>query len=123
MSELTLQRIPFTPDANNKLRYLKSKTSLSANIICRIGFCLSLEESGPPPKLGIGFEQGREINRYTLLGKHDGLYISLLKIKLLNEKSSFKKIDEDFIAHIHRGIELLSAKAKSIQDIGLLCSL
>lgn len=120
MQELTLQRIPFNSDADSKLRYLKSKTGLSANIICRLGFCLSLEEMGSPPNLSNDFIQNREINRYTLLGKHDALYIALLKIKLLKDNIPMKYLDSEFINHIHRGIELLGARIKSIQDVAHL---
>jgi DNA sulfur modification protein DndE len=120
MDELTLQRVPFNTDADNKLRYIKSKTGLSANIICRLGFCLSLEEPGAAQKLPADFKHGREINRYTLLGKHDELYIGLLKMKLTKDRIALKSLDLDFIAHVHRGIELLSARIKTISDIGHL---
>ena len=69
MPELTLQRIPFTEEADSRLRLLKSRTGITPNILCRIGFCLSLEEPGIPSLLPEDFKQGREINRYTLLGK------------------------------------------------------
>lgn len=120
MPELTLQRIPFSSDADIKLRTLKTRTGLSANIICRLGFCMSLDESGQPKDLSENFKQTREINRYTLLGKHDHIYIALLKIRLLKDGISLKGLDAAFLGHIHRGIELLAARVKTVEDIGHL---
>ena len=48
MPELSIQRIPFTVDADSQLRMLKARTGLTPNILCRLGFCLSLEEPGIP---------------------------------------------------------------------------
>jgi len=115
MSELTLQRIPFTVEADNRLRMLKVRTGITPNILCRIGFCLSLEEPGVPAVLPDTYTQGREINRYTLLGKDDLIYVSLLLVWL--RKVSLTKVDDMFLAHINRGIELLAARAKSITDL------
>ena len=120
MFELSLQRIPFNSDADSKLRLLKSRTALAANIICRLGLCLSLEEPSLPPNLPIEFKHGREINRYTLLGKYDHVYIALLKTRLKKDGISLDKIDTAFINHLHRGLELLSARVKTIEDIGYL---
>lgn len=120
MSELSLQRIPFNPDADKKLRTLKARTSLTANIICRLGFCLSLEEPNLPRDLPEGEKPAREINRYTLLGKHDQIYIALLKTRMRKDGIPKDKIDEVFINHLHRGLELLSARVKFIGDVGRL---
>lgn len=120
MSELTLQRIPFTVEADQQLRLLKTRTGITPNILCRIGLCLSLEEQNIPLPQENNFQLGREINRYTLLGKDDQIYISLLNIRLKNDNISLTQINEMFLAHINRGIKLLSARIKNIQDLGFL---
>lgn len=120
MPELGLHRIPFTAEADSQLRSLKSRTGMTANILCRLGFCLSLEETGIPSELPEGFTHTREINRYTLLGKHDTLYIALLVTRIFKDKLSLKSIDNIFLAHLHRGIEILSARIKTIGDLGRL---
>jgi DNA sulfur modification protein DndE len=120
MSELTLQRIPFTEDADSRLRLLKSRTGITPNILCRIGFCLSLEEQGIPPLLPKNYQQGREINRYTLLGKDDQIYMALLIIRLRQDCISLGEVNDMFLAHINRGVELLAARVKSLIDIGML---
>ncbi len=117
MQELELNRIPFTVEADNRLRSLKSRTGITANILCRLGFCLSLEEPGMPSDLPDVFTQRREINRYTLLGKHDTIYIALLITRLSKDNLSLESIDTAFLAHLHRGIEILSARIKTIGDL------
>lgn len=120
MPELTLQRIPFTMEADNRLRMLKARTGITPNILCRIGFCLSLEEPGMPAELPEPFKTGREINRYTLLGKYDQIFVALLKTRLLKDNLLLEEIDRMFLAHINRGVEILTARVKSVGDLGHL---
>lgn len=120
MSELTLQRIPFTVEADSRLRLLKSRTGITPNILCRIGFCMSLEEPGTPVLLPENSKQGREINRYTLLGKDDLIYVSLLMVRLQKDNISLVEIDDMFLAHINRGVEILAARVKSVSDLGFI---
>ena len=51
------------------MRTLKGRTQITPNLLCRLGFAMSLEEAGNPPPIQLeGDEVGREINRNTLLG-------------------------------------------------------
>ena len=120
MAELTLQRIPFTEEADSRLRLLKSRTGITPNILCRIGFCLSLEEPGKPAFLLDDFKQGREINRYTLLGKDDQIFVSLLLVRLERDKIPLNEANNMFLAHVNRGVEILAARIKHIGDVGVL---
>lgn len=120
MPELTIQRIPITADADNQLRMLKARTGITPNILCRLGFCLSLEGQGIPETIKNGTKMGREINRYTLLGKYDKLFVTLLVTRLLQDNISKSEIDRMFLAHINRGIKLLSARLKCISNLGLI---
>jgi DNA sulfur modification protein DndE len=120
MYELNLQRIPFTEEADSRLRLLKSRTGITPNILCRIGFCLSLEEPGIPSLLPQDFKQAREINRYTLLGKDDQIYLALLATRLISDNTDSKKFDDMFLAHVNRGVEILAARVRSISDMGLI---
>lgn len=120
MSELTLQRIPFTVEADNRLRLLKSRTGITPNILCRIGLCLSLEEPSIPTLLSEDYQLGREINRYTLLGKDDQIYIALLATRLIKDNISLTNINTMFLAHINRGTQLLATRIKNLSDIAYL---
>jgi DNA sulfur modification protein DndE len=120
MHELTLQRIPITIEADNRLRSLKTKTGINPNILCRIGFCLSLEEPGVPATIGENTKFGREINRYTLLGKYDKVFTALLETRLIKDNIQNKEIDKIFLAHINRGVEILATRVKSVYALSLL---
>lgn len=117
MPELTLQRIPFTVEADTQLRMLKARTGITPNILCRMGLCLSLDERRTPTVLPEHFKIGREINRYTLLGKYDHILIALLNTWMAMDKSIDVNINEMFLAHTNRGIYILSTRIKSTVDI------
>jgi DNA sulfur modification protein DndE len=122
MSKLTLQRIPFTVDADNRLRTLKARTGITPNILCRIGFCLSLEEPGIPKSIPEKTEMGREINRFTLLGEYDLGYTHLLAAWIQeNDPNSFQReLNDYFVAHMNRGVEILNARIKGLTDLSKL---
>ena len=117
MPEVTLQRISFTVEADNRLRLLKARTGITPNILCRVGFCLSLEEPGIPSELPDNFKTGREINRYTLLGKYDQFFVALLTTRLVKDQLPLTGIDKMFLAHINRGVEILTARMKTVGDL------
>ena len=120
MPELTLKRIPFTETADQQLRTLKTRTGMPANILCRLGFCLSLEEPGMPPQLPKGFPVGREINRYTLLGEYEYLLLALLKAKIYTNTLQPEDINQFFLCHINYGIELIYVRIVSVESFPLL---
>ena len=122
MPKLTLQRIPFTSDADTRLRMLKGRTGLTPNILARIGFCLSLEEPGIPAQPSKEALAGREINRYTLLGAYDSALVSLLIARELRDGDLLgETLDSSFVAHMNRGVELIAARVKSLYDLGAMC--
>ena len=118
MSTLTLKRLRFSPEADNWLRVLKSRTGVTPNILCRIGFALSLNEPGiPNPKI-YSEDSNREINRFTLLGEYDGIYVALLKQRMAEDNIDGEhNIDRLFKAHMNRGVLLLAARVKSLPDL------
>jgi DNA sulfur modification protein DndE len=120
MAEMTLQRILFTPDADNRMRMLKGRTGITPNILGRMGFCLSLEEPGTPALLNAKAALGREINRYTMLGEYDEAFIALLITWMNNRGHKINKpeeVNKYFLAHMNRGIELITARLKTVVDL------
>jgi len=120
LPNVTIQRIPFSASVDNKLRQLKGRTGITPNILCRLGFCLSLEERGVPTDPFHGDAVGREINRYTLLGEYDTVFISLLKTwATMNgyQANEDKDLNEVLVAHMNRGAELLSARVRTLVDL------
>ena len=126
MSKFTLQRIPFSKDADIRMRGLKGSTGITPNYLCRMGFCLSLEETGNPSSyLDNLSEIGREINRVTLLGDNDQTYVALLKTWMYKNKLDYNNSDEInncLIAHMNRGVELICSRVESLTDLSSLAS-
>ncbi len=127
MAELTLRKIPFSTEAESRLRMLKARTGLDRNYICRMGFCLSLEEPGVPTRPDAKLNGGREIDRYTLLGQCARAYVSLLLV-WMNKKSDLNcmqggDIDGPFVAHMNRGVEIMASRVRSLADMASLLPL
>lgn len=123
MAEMTLQRVLFTPDADNRMRMLKGRTGITPNLLGRMGFCLSLEEPGTPALLNAKVAPGREINRYTMLGEYDEAFIALLITWMDGRGYKITKpeeVNKYFLAHMNRGIELITARLKTIIDLDRL---
>ena len=122
---LSARRLRFCREADNWLRVLKSRTGITPNILCRIGFALSLDESGLPNPDMYPEDSGREINRYTLLGEYDAVYVALLRQRASDDRSAGGAdnesgehgLDAQFRAHMNRGVMLLAARVKSLPDL------
>lgn len=117
MSPLTLRRLRFCKEADTWLKVLKSRTGVTPNILCRIGYCLSLDEPGIPNPEKYAEDSEREINRYTLLGEHDATYVSLLRQRMSDDGVDDETLDGQFRAHMNRGVILLAARAKSLPEL------
>jgi DNA sulfur modification protein DndE len=120
---MPLQRILVSSEIDGKLRYMTGRVGLTANLLCRLGFCLSLEEPGiPDAVLYEGGEEGkgREFNRYTLLGAHDTLYMALLRERLVldgRDPHDEATLEEQFKAHLCRGVIMLSSRLQELEDL------
>ncbi len=119
MPILKLQRVRFSTEADNRLRMLKARTGLTPNIICRLGLCLSIEEPGEPRSDSSG-PSLREINRYTLLGEYDQLFVSLLNTRHPQIGDDQDELARLFVEHLHRGIALLANRLKAPASIAEL---
>lgn len=120
MPDLTLKRITFSQDADSILRMMKARTGITPNVLCRIGLCLSLDEAGRPRAVDRKLPVAREINRYTLMGEHDTTLVALLRARVLSEGTKARSLDDEFLAHLNRGIELLTGRVKSLSDLAAL---
>jgi DNA sulfur modification protein DndE len=112
-------KIRLTKDASNRLRFLAGRTGLTPNLLCRMGFCLSLEEPKVPNPSEFA-EEEREFNRYTLLGEYDSVYIALLRQRLYHDNIDMEELEDHFRAHLNRGIALLQQRVRSVADLANL---
>ena len=122
MYDLRVKRLRFSRESDTWLRVLKTRTGITPNLLCRLGFCLSLEEPDVPQPEQYLEDSEREINRYTLLGEFDLLFTALLRQRLKRDDLQPDEIDEHFRAHMNRGVMLLSRRVRSLSDLTKLLS-
>lgn len=116
---MQLNKIKLTTESSDRLKQLKARTGLTPNILCRIGFCLSLRDTSIPNPAKYP-EEDREFNRYTLLGEWDEFYVALLKQWCLENLEVEFEVEDYFRSHLNRGVEYASRSVKSIMDIASL---
>lgn len=112
-----LNRVRIDGSVSYKLQNLGRATGMTPNYIARIGLTYSLGEQ-QPPSLDEYDTDGKEFNRYTLLGDQDSLYIALVKKRMLNEGyDPDEELEDYFLAHLNRGIETLSGRISDLTDL------
>ena len=109
-------RVKLDKGVTNYLHYLQTTTELTPNYLARAGLCYSLSEPRPPNPEEYDTE-GKAINRYTLLGEHDSLYIAMVRQRLINEgRDPDEELYEQFVAHTNRGIKTLNGRIDGLAD-------
>jgi len=122
LPSLEIQRIPFSAAVDGRMRTLKARTGITPNILARLGFCLSLEEQGIPADPFQNEGVAREINRNTLLGQHDVVFVSLFQAWITDNMRAAhtvaqKEFDDLVVAHMNRGFELIGSRMRSLADL------
>ena len=113
---MKLNRITLSESSTRKLQTFKARTGLTPNIACRLALGLSLSQKKRPSlELHID-ETGQTINRYTLLGEHELILLSLFKQWCHEHDISESEYESYFIAHINQGVEMLINRVKGLQD-------
>jgi len=91
---------------------------MNANLMCRIGLCLSLAEPGIPDPTLYPEGQAREFNRYTLTGQWDTFFFALVRERLRSDGLDPEAdLESQFGAHMNRGISLLPQRVKCLEDV------
>ena len=118
---MKLTKLRLTKDVSNRLRFLAGRTGLTPNLLCRLGFCLSLSEPAAPNPEDFP-EEDREFNRYTLLGEYDSLFVALLRERCFRDGLDENALPGAFRAHMNRGVLLLHQRVRGLHDIATLAS-
>jgi len=119
VEELQVKRVRYSKQADTWLRVLKSRTGITPNLLCRIGFCLSIDEPGIPSNEAYPEDSNREISRPTLLGEHETVFASLLRQRMAEDGILGQvALDDQFRAHMHRGIAILAGRMKTLGELG-----
>lgn len=113
---MRLNKLKLCKDASDRLKHLKAKTGLAPNILSRIGLCLSLSDPAIPNPATYP-ENDREFNRYTLLGEWDDLFVALLRERLAKDGFAVEQLEEQFRAHVNRGVIALFGLVKGPSDL------
>ena len=112
-------------DATSRLRSLQQRTGLTPNLLCRIAAMMSLEE-GPTGTVRAPDDKGKEMNSYTLTGELNGILGAMVRFVEEDEGRGEPLSNDElvlrFAAHIHRGVVLLSVRAKSPADVARLAA-
>ena len=106
-------KIKVPKDCGNRLRGLAGRTGLTPNILCRFALSLSLEDDSPF-SVPVVDEDGREFNRYTLLGDCERLYEAMIT------ECHGEATGDLLVGHINRGVGMLAARVKSLSDLLML---
>ena len=118
---MPLNRIYVNEQVDQRLRTLKARTGLTPNLLCRLGFSVSLAEPGVPDPQLYAHGQAREFNRYTLTGEWDSLFFALLRERLVADKLDPEgELEEQFRAHLSRGVLLLYQRLRNLEDLATL---
>lgn len=116
---MALSRIYVGEEVDLRLRNLKARTGLTPNLLCRLGFCLSLAEPGIPDPQLYADGQAREFNRYTLTGQWDAFFFALLRERMVQDGlDPYEELEAQFKAHLSRGVQLLYQRLKTLADLG-----
>jgi DNA sulfur modification protein DndE len=117
LNGLDFKRVKLSEESTKKLQLFKSRTGITPNIACRLALGVSLgEESIPSLELFVE-ETGQEINRYTLLGEHELVLLALFTQWCHDQKIPEKKHYKYFLAHLNRGVELLTNRVKGLDGL------
>lgn len=116
---MAFNRIYIGEDVDQRLRLLKARTGLTPNLLCRLGFCLSLTEPLIPDPQLYAEGQAREFNRSTLTGHWDTFFFALLRERRFTQDKGDPEADLEgqFKAHLSRGVLMLYQRLKGLEDL------
>lgn len=117
---LKYSRIKFSKEASDQLGRMKGRVGLTPNILCRIGFCMSLNDPIIPNHEDYPPDGDREIERQVLIGQWEDIYLALLTEWAVKHNIEAEDLLPYFKAHMNRGVLLLSKRIRSIKDLALL---
>jgi DNA sulfur modification protein DndE len=119
---MKLNRLRLCAEVSNRLSILKGRTGVTPNVLCRIGFCLSLNDPSIPDPNDYPSDTDKEIDRHTLTGPWDQLFVALIKERCCHDGLllSDDELAAQFRAHVNRGVLLLYKRVRSINDLALL---
>ena len=107
-------RVRVSEQASARLKYLKSKTGLTPNILSRFAFALSARDMRRVTRSSPDL-QGQEFNAPTLFGEHQELY-DLILVRYVDATSDGRDAAAIIANHIENGLHKMG-HVRSLEDI------
>lgn len=107
-------RVRISERSSGRLKFLKSKTGLTPNILSRFAFVLSARDLRKVTQVPSSLD-GQEFNAPTLFGEHQRLY-ELLLAKYVQETNDDRDINLIIASHIENGLHKMG-HIRSIEDV------
>ena len=119
---MKLSRLRIGQEASVRLSHLKGRTGLTPNILCRIAFAVSLSDPTVPNPADYPADSEREIDRHTLTGPWDSLFVAMTKERCKQDGLSIdeEELAAQFRAHVNRGVLLLYKRVRTLSDLAEL---
>lgn len=119
---MSIKQVRLSNQAKDQLSRLKAKTGIQQwNILCRWGFCLSLQQPTPPTPIDIPADSNVEMTWATFGGDAHELYLAALKERCVRDGlgCSDDIVAKQFRLHLHRGISYLATPQaiRSVADL------
>lgn len=111
-------RISLSQKATDKLRYIKSKTGLTPNILSRIAIMLAIKEGNNLQNAGVNDYEGQILSRDVLFGDYQELYSVLINQHLADKQIEMNP-SEAITALIEIGVFKMG-HVKNLVDIAKL---
>jgi len=113
-------KFKITASSTAKLKFLKSKTGLTPNILSRYAIALALADENGLGNSSVSDLDGQEFNAPTLFGEHLDIYEALLR-----QFAYQNSLEWDPVRHVASLIEVGLHKmghVRSLKDVTLLIS-
>ena len=109
---MIIDNVRLGQQVRDQLIRLKRVTGIDNwNVLCRWGFCLSIQDNSAPPLSRIGTEAAIEISWKTFAGEYADIYSALLVQRAHDDSRtpSREVLSEMARLHVTRGIGILTA--------------
>ena len=114
---MEFKRIRLSEESTGKLKKFKGKTGLTPNIACRLALSLSVNKENIPSLELYSDDTGQEINRYVFLGDQELMLLSIYTQWCIENKIQKEDHYKYLLAHINRGVEMLTNRVKGFDSI------
>ncbi len=108
-------RVKLSKTATDKLRYMKSHTGLTPNILARIAIMLALKDSSSLKNAGTANGDGQELNKSVLFGDHADVYEVMIK-QFTHDHNIDQPIQQVIASLVEVGVHKIG-HVKSLSDL------